>query len=196
VEGGANIWESTLLVFAGWALSTLTTILGILIVRRGDKRRLFMRVFLVIEKVLISLELAPAWRKAGGLETVPQILGVDEEWRNLVPPPAPSLPDDFTELLVQIADWEASRGKSDLTKKLQALRGKLQLLHSLHAGLMAQAQHGAKHISESGIGFFDAELPEIKELCHQILHLVYPMRLGAPAKAKRWFMKHVRRNRA
>lgn len=169
---------------AGWLLSTLTSALKDFQAKRRERRKIFSRLWMALEKIFIHLEVAPVARDAGLLDTVVELLDIDESWRRRIPPAPPPLPKDFDDIVERIAEWESERGENWVTKQLEGLRHTITLLHQLHAGLKVQAKEGEEFISERGVSVYNGLLSDLKESTTTILKRVSKLRLSNVQRMK------------
>jgi hypothetical protein len=181
--------EKLLLVLAGtltgWLLSTLTSALKDFQVKRRERRKIFSRLWMALEKIFIHLEVAPVARDAGLIDTVSGLLDIDESWRRRIPPAPPSLPGDFDDIVERVAEWESERGENWITKQLEGLRHNIRMLNQLHAGLGVQAKEGEEFISERGLSAYNGLLSDLKESTNIILKRVSKLRLSNLQRVKR-----------
>ena len=176
--------EKLLFLLAGWLLSTVTSALKDFQVKQRERRKIFSRVWMALEQIVIHLEIAPIAREAGMIDTVLGLLDIDESWRQRIPPAPPSLPADFDDIVERVAEWESERGENWITKQLEGLRYKIVMLNQLHAGLGVQAKQG-EVISERGLGAYDGVLSDLKKSTNIILKRVSKFRLSKFQRLKR-----------
>lgn len=137
--------------FAGWLLSTLTSALKDAEAKRRERRRIFSRLWMILEKIVIQLKVAPIAHEAGLLDSMAELVEIDESWRRRIPPAPPCLPKNFDVIAERVAEWESERGEDWITRQLEGLRGKITTLQQLHGDLSVQAQEGEEFISERGL---------------------------------------------
>ncbi len=137
--------------------------------QRRERRRVFTHLFRVLEEILIHIELASAWRDAGGIDTVLGLLEVDESWRSRIPPSPPSLPVDFEDVASKISEWEAGRGSHLLTKQLASIRDTVSLVNQLHTGLEVYAKDPASEIPNRSMSAFTDMQEGLKGKAKQLL---------------------------
>jgi hypothetical protein len=188
--------EKVIFLVAGWLLSVFSTILALWLKdiweRRKQIRKLLNRVHLILEGIFLESELAPELREAGIKETVTGLLGFDESFRKRIPPTPPRIPTDYDSVLEQIVEWESVIGQGKITRKLIGLRGTLELLHNVHAGLYVYAEEG-KEIPEQALSFYNKFQPTLKESINEISRLIFPMRLTRFQRMKRKVRRALRR---
>lgn len=190
-------FEKLILILAGavigWLLSTLTTVFRDLITKSKEKRKLFVRLWASLEEIIFHLEIAPAWRAEGGLESTLEVLGIEEAWRRKIPPSPPELPEKFNELFEKISEWEAEKGENKISRKLDSLRSKIDLLNELYTGLSVQAKQGDEHISERGLSLYTNMLSKLRTDIEEILKNISSLRESKIQKINRKFIRKLKR---
>ena len=170
--------ENIALVIVGWLLGILTTELKDYRIREREKRKLFTRLWLILYDIYISLEIAPAWYKAGGTENLAGARDIEESWNKTIPPPPPSLPKDFDEVLERVQEWESENGQNTFVKLLNSLRSQLELSQQLYKELSIQVKNDDKHISERELASYANLLADLKQNVFQTLKLTSPLKFG------------------
>jgi hypothetical protein len=164
--------------FAGWLLSTMTSALKDAEAKRRERRRLFSRLWMILEKIVIQLTFAPIAREAGLLDSFAELVDIDESWRRRIPPAPPCLPKSFDDIAERVAEWESERGEDWITRQLEGLRGNITTLHKLHACLSVQAQEGEQFISERGLIVYNGIWYRLEEDAEVALRRVSRLRLS------------------
>ena len=182
----------------GWTLSTLSTVVGSVRRSRVEHRRLMSRTFNILESVGIELELAPAWRSAGGLESLAQLLEVDESWRERIPPHPPRLPKDFEEVVGRVTEWEAGEGENSLTRRLLSVGVSIELLGRLHHGLEVYARElpADTPIPERPLGVYKSSLDDLQKTVMGLLPEIWPRRYTFVGRWRRRIGSRMQRRRA
>jgi predicted DNA-binding ribbon-helix-helix protein len=176
--------ENVALVIVGWLLSILTTELKDYSIREREKRKLFTRLWLILEKIYINLEIAPSWHRAGGTEAI-GALEIEESWNKTIPPAPPSLPKDFDDVLGRVEEWESENGQNTFVKQLNSLRSQLELSNQFYKDLSLQAQDVDKHISERELAIYNNLLADLKKDTFKTLKLTSPLRFRLLQQLKR-----------
>jgi predicted DNA-binding ribbon-helix-helix protein len=176
--------ENVALVIVGWLLSILTTELKDYSIREREKRKLFTRLWLILEKIYINLEIAPSWHRAGGTEAI-GALEIEESWNKTIPPAPPSLPKDFDDVLGRVEEWESENGQNTFVKQLNSLRSQLELSNQFYKDLSLQAQDVDKHISERELVIYNNLLADLKKDTFKTLKLTSPLRFRLLQQLKR-----------
>src|SRR6266403_947919 len=160
-EFGNNLISLTV----GWALAIITQQIGRLISSRQQKRKVFTRLHRILEEIFIEIEVQKVSKDAGVLQTFEGLFDVDESWTHKLPPKPPRLPDDFKGVLEQFSDWEAQRGKYEVTKKLYGLESLMRQTAVIYAGLTAFAKMPEDNsIPERPLSIHSTNVEEIKKL--------------------------------
>jgi hypothetical protein len=176
--------ENVALVIVGWLLSILTTELKDYSIREREKRKLFTRLWLILENIYINLEIAPSWHRAGGTEAI-GALEIEESWNKTIPPAPPSLPKDFDDVLGRVEEWESENGQNTFVKQLNSLRSQLELSNQFYKDLSLQAQDVDKHISERELVIYNNLLADLKKDTFKTLKLTSPLRFRLLQQLKR-----------
>ncbi|MGA7954687.1 MAG: hypothetical protein WCA07_14330, partial [Gloeobacterales cyanobacterium] len=171
-----RVVENIALVMVGWLLSILTTLFKDYSTREKEKRKLFTRLWLILENIYINLEIAPAWNKTGGADAIAGGLDVEESWKKTIPPAPPSLPKDFNNILEEIEEWELENGQTTFVKQLHRLRSQLELAHQLYDDLNIQAKNQDEHMYQRKLASYTNFLADLKQDTFQTLKLTSPLR--------------------
>jgi hypothetical protein len=144
-----DLVNDVVLLFAGWLLGILTTVIERGRRSRRDQQILFGRCYRVVEEMAITLALSEAWDEAGLIRTLNQLFEDNSIAQVELPPAPPRLPDDFNEVLNRLFEYETTHPSSRLGKQLITVRNWVEVLGQIEAGLKAAAEHRP-----------DAELPK------------------------------------
>jgi hypothetical protein len=177
--------ESIALVIVGWLLSILTTELKEYRIREREKRKLFTRLWLILENIYISLEIAPTWSRLGDPETVEGSLDSEEIGHRAIPLAPPSLPKDFDMVLERVGEWESESGKNTFTKQLNSLRSQLELSHQFYTDLSIEVKTESKSIPKRKLESYTNLLTDLKKDTFKTLKLTSPLRFPFSQKLKR-----------
>jgi hypothetical protein len=177
--------ENIALVMVGWLLSILTTELKEHRIQEREKRKLFTRLWLILENIYINLEIAPAWHKAGGTEVLVGALDIEESWNKTIPPAPPSLPKDFDDVLERVEEWESENGQNTFVKQLNSIKSQLELSHQLYKDLSIQAKHDDEHMSQRELKSYTNLLADLKQDTFKTLKLTSPLRFRFLQQLKR-----------
>jgi hypothetical protein len=165
----SDIIEKVVLLVAGWGLSTATTILNAARSERRRKRKVLTRVSHLVTDICIGLKVLPAWRTAGGVETFAELFEISDANRRLVPPPPPPRRAEMDPLIAEVTEWEAERGKNEMSAALERIDYLLRHLTALHEGLLMQAEHQPEAISSRALQAFNEQLAGLKTECASLL---------------------------
>jgi len=168
--------ENIALVIVGWLLSILTTELKDYRIKEREKRKLFTHLWLILENMYINLEIAPAFCQAGATEAMVGTLNIEESWNKTIPPPPPSLPKDFDDVLERVEAWESESGQNTFIKRLNSLRSQLELSHQLYKDLSIQAKHEDAQLSQRELASYINLLADLKQDTFKTLKLTSPLR--------------------
>jgi hypothetical protein len=173
-----RVVENIALVVTGWLLSILTTLFKEYRIREKEKRKLFTRLWLILETIYINLEISipPALSQAGSIDAIMGKLEVEESWEKTIPPPPPSLPRDFDEVLEQVEEWESENGQTTFVKQLIRLRSQLELAHQLYDDLSIQEKNQDKQMYQRKLASYTNFLADLKQDTFQTLKLTSPLR--------------------
>ncbi len=177
--------ESIALVIVGWLLSILTTELKEYRIREREKRKLFTRLWLILENMYINLEIAPTWSKLGEVETVEGSVEREETGSKAMPPAPPSLPKDFEVVLEKVGEWESESGKNTFVKQLNSLRSQLELSHQFYTDLSIEVKTESKPIPKRKLESYTNLLTDLKKDTFKTLKLTSPLRFPFSQKLKR-----------
>jgi hypothetical protein len=180
----------------GWALGIITQQIGRLISSRQQKRKVFTRLHRILEEIFIEIEVQRVSKDAGVLQTFEGLFDVDESWTHKLPPKPPRLPDDFKGVLEQFSDWEAQRGKYEVTKKLYGLESLIRQSAAIYAGLTALAKLPEENIPERPLSIHSTNVEEIKELTSDLLRETWPIRLNLYRRTLRRIRRYRRKRKA
>jgi hypothetical protein len=183
--------ESIALVIVGWLLSILTTELKEYRIREREKRKLFTRLWLILENIYISLEIAPTSHRLVG-DTAPAEGSADEESAEStetesknIPPAPPSLPKDFDVVLERVGEWESESGKNTFVKQLNSIRSQLELSHQFYQDLRTEAEKDHKPVAKRKLESYINLLADLKRDTFRTLKLTSPLRFPLSQKLKR-----------
>jgi hypothetical protein len=183
--------ESVALVIVGWLLSILTTELKEYRIREREKRKLFTRLWLILENIYINLEIAPTSHRLVG-DTTPAEGSVDEESTESIetehknmPPAPPSLPKDFDVVLERVGEWESESGKNTFVKQLNSIRSQLELSRQFYHDLRTEVEKDHKPVAKRKLESYINLLADLKRDTFRTLRLTSPLRFPLSQKLKR-----------
>jgi hypothetical protein len=177
--------ENIALVMVGWLLSVLTTELKDYRNKEIEKRKLFTRLWLILENIYINLEIAPPWPRALGIKDVAGALDIEESWKKTIPPAPPSLPKDFDTVLERVVEWESESGQNTFIKQLHSIRSQLELSHQLYEDLNFQEKHEDEPMAQRGMVSYTNLLTDLKQDTFKTLKLTSPLRFRFLQQLKR-----------
>ncbi len=177
--------ENIALVMVGWLLSVLTIELKDYRNKETEKRKLFTRLWLILENIYINLEIAPPWPKALGTKDVGGALDIEESWKKTIPPAPPSLPKDFDTILERVVEWESESGQNTFIKQLHSIRSQLELSHQLYEDLNFQEKHEDEPMAQRGMVSYTNLLTDLKQDTFKTLKLTSPLRFRFLQQLKR-----------
>lgn len=177
--------ESIALVIVGWLLSILTTELKEYRIREREKRKLFTRLWLILENMYINLEIAPTWSRLGDAEIVEGSVESEETESKAMLPAPPSLPKDFEVVLERVGEWESESGKNTFVKQLNSLRSQLELSHQFYTDLSIEVKTESKPVPKRKLESYTNLLTDLKKDTLKTLKLASPLRFPVSQKLKR-----------
>lgn len=190
--------ESVALVIVGWLLSILTIELKEFRIREREKRKLFTRLWLILENIYISLELTQTSHRLGDIgtpETSPEAapdtamsqspMAREENDHTNIPQAPPSLPKDFDVVLEKVGEWESESGKNTFVKQLNSLRSQVELSHQFYHDLKAEVQTDHKSLAKRKLESYTNLLTDLKKDTFRTLKLTSPLRFPLSQKLKR-----------
>ena len=175
--------ENVALVLVGWLLSILTTELKDHRTKEGEKRKLFTRLWLILENIYINLEIVPSWHKAGDTEAVAE--APEESWKKTLPPPPPSLPKDFDTILERVVEWESESGQNTFIKQLNSIRSQIELSQQLYQDLSVHEKYEDESIAHKALASYTNLLADLKQDTFKTLKLTSPLRFRLLQQWKR-----------
>ncbi len=182
--------ESVALVVVGWLLSILTTELKEYRIREREKRKLFTRLWLILENMYISLEIAPTSHRLGDIGTPEGSIDENSVTREEIeskniPLAPPSLPKDFDVVLERVGEWESENGKNTFIKQLNSLKSQLELSHQFYDDLKIEVKTDHNSIAKRKLESYTNLLTDLKKDTFRTLKLTSPLRFPLSQKLKR-----------
>jgi Txe/YoeB family toxin of Txe-Axe toxin-antitoxin module len=177
--------ENIALVMVGWLLSVLTTELKEYRNKEMEKRKLFTRLWLILENIYINLEIAPPWPKASAAKDTEGAPDIEESWQKTVPPAPPLLPKDFDSVLERVVEWESESGQNMFIKQLNSIRSRLELSQQLYKELTLQETHEDEPMAHRALTSYADLITDLKQDTFKTLKLTSPLRFRLSQRWKR-----------
>ncbi|MDQ2070485.1 hypothetical protein [Natronospira bacteriovora] len=171
--------ENLVFLLIGWALSTFTALAVYLWKTNEEKRRVFSRVWRVLEDIFIDVEISKAWRQAGGIESIKALFDLDEGDFKELPPSPPTLPQDYDQVLSDVSDWEARKGAADISKSLGGISGLVQGLTQIYAGMAVYVENSRYGpVPERARSAYISQLAQLEKNLQSLFKIVDRHRQG------------------